>query len=220
MVVTMVDNRIANFCQHEMAPLFNPVVDGARPLDDLTLETRCHCTCRSHTWRCLSTYHQKVVLPSYRQVASVIRQNYTSLRQRAGLSAERTRLLPQLVADPCWVYSFYPVICDLPSYQEAIDRAATAADRPGYPLLIDLGIAKKEPTWDIVISEDARFYFQLIHSPAVGTRVSIDSFGKHSGLFFKVVRRALDALPTELIIAIFELAYNCKLTPRCLERLS
>ena len=183
----------------------------------LTLPTDCVCLNKKHTWYCQSHFHNKSVTFSYEDVYGFVLKHRKRIRIRATLSSEATRLIPRLEADPLWVYSFYPAICDNEMYEDVINRASYYQPNGKQNLLMSIGVSKVP---SINPSLDAKLYIAMMVCPKDGAVYTIEKLGKYTRQYFKSVKISLDALPMELVIRIFELAYNCKMTTKCLSLLS
>lgn len=205
-----------NFCVKGHDALLEPIRIGLRALDMLTLSTDCVCLNKKHTWYCQSHFHNQSVKFSYEDVFEFVLKHRKKIRLRATLLSEATRLIPRLEADPLWVYSFYPAICDNEMYDDVIQRAAYYESGDNN-LLMSIGVSKVPP---MNPSLDAKLYIAMMFHPKDGAVYTIEKLGKYTRQYFKSVKISLDALPMELVIRIFELAYNCKMTAKCLSLLS
>lgn len=206
-----------NYCVLGIKALIQPVLSGHRPLDELTTENFCLCTNTSnHTWLCSANFHGRHVKLSYADVHEIVLKNEKTIKKRASLPAEATRLLPRLKKEPEWVFSFYPAIRDNPLYNQAVNYAATYKfdNSSSCERMVRIGVSKKKVHG---VSDDALKYFSLLNTPKTGRTVVFDSLGAFSWQFFDVLRCELHNLPLEVIIHIFEIAYNCKLSSKCLQ---
>ena len=114
------------------------------------------------------------------------------------------------------MYSFYPAIQDNPVFTQAVEYAATYKfDNPAScERMVKIGVSKRIVNG---VSSDASEYFAFLNSNKSGSTVICNELGEFSWQFFERLRYALRNLPLELVIYIFEIAYNCKLTSKCLQ---
>jgi hypothetical protein len=206
-----------DYCMLGIKALTEPVLSGHRPLDELTTENFCLCTNPSkHTWLCSANFHGRHIKLSYADVHKFIAENKKTIERRALLPAEATRLLPRLLKEPEWVYSFYPAIQDNPVFTKAVNYAATYKfnNPASCERMVEIGVSKVSVNG---VSSDASEYFAFLRPNKSGNTAIFDKLGKFSWQFFEALRYALQNLPLELVIYIFEIAYNCKLTSKCLQ---
>lgn len=206
-----------NYCKLGIKALIAPVINGHRPIEELTTENFCLCTnTQKHTWLCSCNFHGRNVKLSYTDVHKIVKRYYKQIRKRVLLPAEATRLVPRLIEEPAWVFSFYPVIKSSCFYEEAVKNAAAFAFSDPFlcEQLVQLGVSRKKVPG---ICNDATEYFSFLMVKKTGSSVKFDKLGKFSWQYLDALREALSKLPLELIVDIFEIAYNCKLTSRCLQ---
>lgn len=191
----------ANFCKYGRFPIFKKVLDGEWPLVELLSTTECLCNCgKLHTWQCMAELHQKKVCLDAEDAAVFIRKNYTQLANRRNLVNELHQVATNLRSG-VWVAAFHPLLCDVAS----IDLS----DIPSDIAMIELGIAKIPPP--ITLNADVQLYFSLINADKRGRPFTIMYFGRYSARFPQIFLKALAKLPLELIVAIFEVTYNCNI---------
>lgn len=208
-----------NFCELGIRVILSKVLSGEWALEELYNSNRCFCNCgKEHNWLCLRRFHQKYFRITPNDISTFVKANFTRLRARPNLVKELLRVQNSATVDCMWVFTMYPIIKDMPQFQEHIQRIADNAGSHAYTkALAGIGVARRIPLdASGEYDNDLLFYFSLmapkINRPRIKTSFE---FGPYSSQFPSILWKLchdMHHLPAELILSLFNLIYRCNVS--------
>lgn len=210
-----------DFCNRGLGCFVNPILKGQWALEELLFENKCECSQKRHSWLCYQRFHKKAVRLHPEEIHTFVLGNRTKLLARPNIVSELQAICNMANESHMWIYSFYPLICDMPQFRLSIRDASTGIRSIDYVKhLMRYGMCGDFFSEDEQFNMDQRLYLSLYNSGQYeGAKIGNVRLGMYSSQLAKRVYQVCGKfnLPVEITIMIFNICYGCEISARNFE---